>query len=102
MGLLPLNHFDDPPQLSLQVVLLTLKRIMCLRLSRTRGLSHMRAHTHLQHKHVHTHCISGTGWMMGVGLGSSLEEGGTMLKKLSPLGVEVTGKQVTFPFKKYK
>lgn len=44
MGLLPLNHFDDPPQLSLQVVLLALKRIMRLRLSRTQGLSHTRTH----------------------------------------------------------
>lgn len=37
MGLLPLNHFDDLPQLSLQVVLLALKSILCLRLSKTRG-----------------------------------------------------------------
>lgn len=54
MGLLPLNHFDDPPQLSLQVVLLALKRIMRPRLSRSQGLSHTRAHTH-------AHCISDTG-----------------------------------------
>lgn len=46
MGLLPLNHFDDPPQLSLQVVLLALKRIMCLRLSSNRGLSRTRTRTH--------------------------------------------------------
>lgn len=76
MGLLPLNHFDDPPQLSLQVVLLALKRIMCLRLSRTQGLSHTRTHAHM-----HTHCISGTGWMVGDSLGNSLEERGTTLTK---------------------
>lgn len=40
MGFLPLNHFDDPPQLSQRVVLLALKRIMCLRLSGTQVLSH--------------------------------------------------------------
>lgn len=49
MGLLPLNHFDDPPQLSLQVVLHALKRIMCQRLSRNQGLS--------QTVHTHTQCF---------------------------------------------
>lgn len=47
MGLLPLNHFDDPPQLSLQVVLLAFNSIMCLRLSRTGGL---RRHAHKQER----------------------------------------------------
>lgn len=74
MGLLPLNHFDDPPQLSLQVVLLALKRIMCLRLSRTQGLSHTRTHTR-------THCISDTA---SDSLGNSQEERGTTLTKWSP------------------
>ena len=65
MGLLPLNHFDDPPQLSLQVVLLSLKRIMCQRLSRTQGLSRTQARTHahthkLTHMHTHTHTASQT------------------------------------------
>ena len=58
MGLLPLTRFDDPPQLSLQVVLPGLKRIMCLRLSRTQGLSHT-------HTHTHTQCLSDTGWVVG-------------------------------------
>lgn len=61
MGLLPLNRFDDPPQLSLQVVLLALKRIMRLRLNRTQGLSH-------------THSILDTVWMVGDNLGNSLGE----------------------------
>lgn len=52
MGLLPLKHFDDLPQLSLQVVLLALKRIMWLRLSRTWGLSQAHAHF-LTHTHTH-------------------------------------------------
>lgn len=65
MGFRRLNHFDDPPQLSRQVVLPALKRIMCLRLSRTRGSYH-----------THTHCVSDTGWMEGDSLGSSLGDGG--------------------------
>lgn len=58
MGLLPLNHFDDPPQLSLQVVLLALKRIMCLRLSKNKGLSHTRTCTHTPTPTHTAHCIS--------------------------------------------
>lgn len=60
MGLLPLTHFDDPPQLTLQVVLPGLMRIMCLRLSRT-------------HTGAHTDTI----WMEGGSLGNPLQEGKT-------------------------
>lgn len=65
MGLLPLNHFDDPPQLSLQVVLVALKSIMCLRLSRTQGLSHTSTHKNT--------CTPQTpGWMVGDSAANSL------------------------------
>ncbi len=75
MGLLPLNHFDDPPQLSLQVA--CFEAYYVPKIEQNSGLI-TGAHTQT---HSHTRCIADTGRMVADSLGNSLEGGGSALTK---------------------
>ncbi len=67
MGLLPLNHFDDPPQLSLQVA--CFEAYYVPEIEQNSGL--------ITGTHTRTHTISDTGRMVADSLGNSLEKGGS-------------------------